>query len=187
MTHGLLAGREYGIGDRYSGIWGVYGSYDYLAPQVFRMASTGLSLGTTGQWWMLPHAAVRGTVLAGVGYAAVGTINDLANQRDNHYGVAPQAAVLLRVIMGESASLDLAGREYFVSRVSGGSRGGRDNIVDAQATLTWRVRGPHGIAIKYQLSRRDASFPDLGDRTQERGTVGIFYTLLGRDRFAPGE
>jgi hypothetical protein len=33
------------------------------------------------------------------------------------------------------------------------------------------------------LSRRDASYPELGDRTQTRGTIGIFYTLLGQDRF----
>lgn len=31
--------------------------------------------------------------------------------------------------------------------------------------------------------RRDASFPDLGTRTQSRGTISIFYTLLGPDGF----
>jgi len=41
--------------------------------------------------------------------------------------------------------------------------------------------------LKYQFSRRDSAFPTLGDRTQTRATVGIFYTLLGRDRFGTGD
>ena len=42
----------------------------------------------------------------------------------------------------------------------------------------------HAIAIKYLITRRDATTTTLGDQTQTRGTVGIFYTLLGQDRFA---
>ena len=29
----------------------------------------------------------------------------------------------------------------------------------------------------------DATFPDLGNASQTRGTIGIFYTYLGHDRF----
>ena len=32
-------------------------------------------------------------------------------------------------------------------------------------------------------NRRDAQYPVIGDRTQTRPTFGIFYTLLGHDRF----
>jgi len=49
------------------------------------------------------------------------------------------------------------------------------------------VRGQHAIAIKYLWSRRDAFYPDLGDRTQKRGTVGIFYTFIGHDGFGAVE
>ena len=57
-----------------------------------------------------------GTALAGAGYAAVGTTHSTADN-DYHYGVAPQALVGLRLIFGDRASLDLTGREYFVSKV----------------------------------------------------------------------
>ena len=60
-------------------------------------------------------------------------------------------------------------------------------VTALNASLTWRVHKQHAIAVKYQFSRRDANFPDLGDRTQSRGTIGIFYTLLGRDRFGTSD
>lgn len=162
-------------------MWGLYGSYDYIAPQVFRVASTALSLGTTAQWGLSDSIALQGTGLFGAGYAGVGTLRG-SRERDYHYGVAPQALLALRLIFGDRASLDVSGREYFVSNVAA-DRGGSDNIARADASFTVRVHRQHAIAVKYLWSRRDASYPDLGDRTQTRGTIGIFYTLLGHDRF----
>jgi hypothetical protein len=182
LTRGLLYGKDYALGNDYRGILGVYGSYDYIAPQVFRVSSTALSLGTTGQWWASDAIAIQGTGLLGAGYAGVGTING-TNDQDYHYGVAPQALLGLRFIFGNQASLDVTGREYFVSRVAGAGTGGHDNIVRADTALTWRVSGPHAIALRYLWSRRDASHPGMGDSTQSRGTIGLFYTLLGHDRF----
>src|SRR5436305_1413940 len=129
---------------------------------------------------------MQGTGLLGAGYATVSTVNGVADEHSNHYGFAPNAALVLRAIFSERASLDLSGREYFVSNVSGSSRGGHDNVVRADATLTWRVTGRHAIAVKYQYSRRNVDFANV-DRSQERGTIGIFYTLLGRDRLAAAD
>ncbi|MGH8728845.1 MAG: DUF3943 domain-containing protein [Burkholderiales bacterium] len=180
MTRGLLFGRDYGAG-KYRGVWGLYGSYDYIAPQIFRVASTALSLGTTAQWGLSDSIALQGTGLLGAGYAAVGTLRG-SREEDYHYGIAPQALVALRLIFGDRAALDVTGREYFVSRIAA-DRAGHDNIARADASLTVRLHRQHAIAVKYLWSRRDASYPDLGDRTQTRGTIGIFYTLLGHDRF----
>ncbi len=182
MTRGLLVGTSYEAGRNYRGLWGLYGSYDYISPQTFRVSSTALSLGTTGQWRANDSVVVQGTVMGGAGYAAVGTINGNSD-RDYHYGMAPQALVALRVIFGDRSSLDVTGREYFVSGVANGGRGGHDNIVRLDVSYTWRIHKQHAITMKYLLNRRDARYPDLGDRTQSRGTVGIFYTLLGHDRF----
>jgi hypothetical protein len=182
MTRGLLLGRSYQEGPDYRGIWGLYGSYDYLAPQTFRVSSTALSLGTTGQW-RSKDVVVQGTAMAGVGYAAAGTVNSTAAgvDRDYHYGFAPQALLATRVIFRDRSSLDLTLREYFVSDIS--RRGGHDNIVRADIGYTWRIKDQHAISVKYLWNRRDAQYPDLGDRSQTRGTFGIFYTLLGHDRF----
>ena len=182
LTRGLLFGKDYEAGANYRGVWGLYGSYDYLAPQFFRMSSTAVSLGTTFQWSLPGTMEVQGTGLIGAGYAAVGSVNS-TNERDNHYGVAPQALLALRLIFGDRASLDLSAREYFVSDVGGAGRDGHDNIARFEASFTVRLHRQHGLAVKYLQSRRDATFAGLGDQLQRRGTVGVFYTLLGHDRF----
>ena len=185
-TYGLLLGKSYDLGKDYRGIWGLYGSYSYMAPQIFRLASTGLSLGTTAQWRVFDYLAVQGTGLLGIGYASVSDIAGISDERDNHYGVAPQALLSLRLILGERASIDLTAREFFVADVSGsGVR--HDNVVRTDASLTYRIYRQHAVSIRYQLSRRDFDLRDTGNRIQDRGTVGIFYTLLGRDRFGAGD
>ena len=182
MTRGLLFGTDYEVGKNYRGLWGLYGSYDYISPQTFRVSSTALSLGTTGQLWVSESVALQGTLLAGAGYAAVGTING-KNEHDYHYGVAPQGLFALRLIFGSRASLDFTGREYFVSDIDNANRGGHDNIIRSDVAFTYRVYGKHAISVKYLWNRRDATYPDLGDRTQTTGTLGIFYTFLGHDGF----
>ena len=182
MTRGLLVGTDYEAGKNYRGVWGLYGSYDYIEPQIFRVSSTALSLGTTAQWWLSRSIALQGSALAGAGYAAVGTVHGTADN-DYHFGVAPQALIALRLIFGDRTSLDTTTREYFVSRVGGVDRAGHDNIIRTDAALTVRVHRQHAVAIRYLLSRRDTFSPTLGDRSQGSGTVGLFYTYLGNDGF----
>lgn len=182
LTRGSLFARPYEIGPRYRGVLGLYGSYDYISPQTFRISTTALSLGTTGQWNASDTITMQGTALLGAGYAAVGTIRS-TDDRDYHYGVAPQGLLAFRMIYNNKISLDLTGREYFVSRVAAAKRGGHENVVRLDAALTMRITGPHAISIRYLGNRRDASYPDIGSRRQTRATIGIFYTLLGHDHF----
>jgi hypothetical protein len=182
LTRGMLTGRSYEAGKGYRGIFGLYGSYDYIAPQIFRISTTALSLGTTAQWWPAANVAVQGSVLGGAGYAAVGTVHG-AGERDYHYGIAPQALGAARIIFGDRASVDLTAREYFVSDVARGGSAGHDNIIRTESAFTVRLFRQNAIALRYLWSRRDAFYPDLGDRTQIRGTIGLLYTLLGHDRF----
>jgi hypothetical protein len=186
FTRGLLAGRGYD-GKAYRGVWGLYGNYDYIAPQTYRVSSTGLSLGTTAQWWINDRLALVGTTMLGVGYTAAGTTGAAgsANPSEDvnfHYGFAPQGLVALRLIHGENAALDLVGREYYVTRVGGPSRGGYDNIARLEATLSYVVKKHHAVSLRYLFNSRDASFPG-GNLSQHRGTVGLFYTWLGHDLF----
>jgi len=182
LTRGLLVGRDYEAGPHYRGVWGLYGIYDYIAPQTFRVSSTAAALGTTAQWRLSDTMALQGTALAGAGYTAVGTTHSTADN-DYHYGVSPQGLLALRLIFGERAAVDLTAREYFVSRVGAAARGGHDNIVRLDASFTVRVYKRHGISLRYLLNRRDAFYPDVGDSSQTRGTIGLFYTYLGHDRF----
>lgn len=180
MTRGLLVGRDYDAGPDYRGVFGLYGSFDYFAPQTYRVSSTGLSLGTTGQWWVSESIALQGSALLGMGYAAVGATRS-TSEIDYTYGLAPQALVSLRLIYGDRLSFDMTGREYFVSGVAAAARGGHDNIVRVDAGVTYRVYKRHGISLKYLGNRRDSSYPGIGDATQARGTIGLFYTYLGQD------
>src|SRR6266581_839395 len=160
MTRGSLLAKDYEVGPNYRGIWGLYGSYDSIA--------------------------LQGTGMFGAGYAGVGTLHG-ASDTDYHYGVAPQALLSLRLIFDGKVSLDAVGREYFVSRIASASTGGHDNILRADTALTFRIHRQHAVALRYVWSRRNASFSDLGDITQTRGTIGIFYTYLGHDTFGAVE
>jgi uncharacterized protein DUF3943 len=183
LTRGLLVGKAYEAGPSYRGVWGIYGSYDYIAPQTFRVSTTALSLGTTGHWWLARDWSLEGSGLAGVGYTAVGSAHGSTSDRDYNYGVTPQALLALRLTHGDRFALDVTGREYFVSKVASGTSGGHDNIARLDAALTWRLHRQHAVSVRYVGNRRDASFPGGPDLKQVRNTVAIFYTLLGQDRF----
>ena len=182
LTRGLLKGKAYAEGDHLRGVFGLYGSYDYIFPQTFRVSSTAASLGTTLQWEASKNYTVLASALGGLGYTAVGTAFSTVDG-DYHYGLAPQGLVAARLVYRDRAAIDVTAREYFVTRVGAASRGGHENIARVDAAFTWRVHGPHGVSIKYLGNFRDATYPGAGDVSQHRGTVGIFYTLLGSERF----
>jgi len=137
-------------------------------------------VGTTGQWWASESVALQGSAILGMGYAAVGATRS-TSEIDYSYGLAPQSLLALRVIYGNRVSLDVTGREYFVSKVAAGARGGHDNIVRVDAGITYRIYKRHGITVKYLGNRRDSNYPAIGEAVQSRSTVGLFYTFLGHD------
>ena len=47
----------------FRGVWGVFGNFEYFSPQVFRVSSTAVSMGTVFQWWLARHVALQGTAL----------------------------------------------------------------------------------------------------------------------------
>lgn len=193
---GLLAGATYEWGDAYRGVWGLFGGYDYLSPQIFRVSSTAVTLGTTAQWWLARAVALQGTALAGPGLGAAGTVADRA-ERDYHYGLIPQALLELRLILGDRAMLEAAGRQYYVVGTGAGADGsterfGGETIARGNVGFTVRVYGPHAIGLRYTASSRDARFPDRPDRHQSVETISLSYNFLGHTRFGavewrPGE
>jgi hypothetical protein len=188
---GLLAGRTYAVGDDYRGIWGVFGGYEYISPQVFSLASTNVSLGTVAQWWLAPKVALQGTALGGIGFGAAGTVGDRA-ERDYHYGAIPEVLLNLRLIFGERAMLEASGRQYHVLGTgSGGGTGanslGREMINRGTVGATVRVYGPHALSFHYTVSTRDTDAPNRNERYQSVQTFTLAYNFLGHTRFGATE
>ena len=185
-TRGLLVGTSYASGDSTRGIWGLYGSYDYIAPQIFRVSTTALSLGTTWQTWLSQDVALQGTALAGTGYGAAGSIKR-TGERDYHYGATPQALLSLRLILGDRAMLDVTGREYYVTGLLSAEPQGRENIIRADGSFSLRIFDRHGIAIRYVVSHREASYPQIDYRDQTVSSISLMYVLLGESGFGAVE
>lgn len=181
-SRGLLVGAPYGTGESYRGIWGLYANYDYVAPYIFHVSTTALSIGSTGQWFATPNLVVQGTAMAGVGYSAASTRNAVssADDRNYHYGMAPRLGLSMRLIGGTRASLDIDAQQYYLGRIANRTAG-HDDISRVDTSFTWRITGRHAIGVKYAWSHRAASFPVTGDRPQTLAAVGIYYTLLGLD------
>ena len=193
---GLLIGDRYELGDDYRGLWGLFGGYEYLSPQIFRVATTNFALGTVAQWWLTRTLALQGTALVGLGFGAAGTVGDRA-ERDYRYGVIPEPLLGLRLIISDLAMLEAQGRQYWVVGVGNGAsrdaeKFGHEMINRGNVGLTVRVYGPHALSLNYVVSNRDARIAGVGDRHQSVETVTLSYNFLGHTRFGvtewrPGE
>ena len=191
FSRGLLFGTDYEIGPRYRGVWGVYGLYDYAAPTTFRVSSTGGAIGTTAQSILSHSLVLQGTALAGAGYAAGGVIHGSGvttpgpmgeGQRNYHYGVAPEAMLATRLILGDRAALDATARVYYISRFAATESRGSETINRVDLALTVRVHNLHAITIRYAESSRDGRYAQRPDSHQRVATFSIGYTLLGDTR-----
>ncbi|MDF1556350.1 MAG: hypothetical protein P1P84_25005, partial [Deferrisomatales bacterium] len=182
MSRGLLLGTDYSLGDNYRGVYGLYGTYDYIAPQIFRVSTSGLGFGTTAQWWLSRRVALQGTALAGVGYGSAGTIHG-DGERDYHNGLSPQGLLATRFIFADRASLDFELRDFYISGLASKESDGSENIIRGVATLTVRAYNLHGITFRYTISQRDAQYSDLADTRQTVSAVSLGYTYLGQTRF----
>ncbi len=180
MIRGMLFGYPYEIGNHYRGIWGLYGSYDYLSPQVYRVSTTAASLGTTAQWSFARHLTLQGTASAGLGFGSAGTILPDANESDYHYGATPLQLLNLRLLLGKRAMLNVTGRNYWISELGSKRAPGTESIQQVDSYLTVRLYGRHGISIGHSLAHRNATYSgNLTDRRQRIDTFMLMYTLLG--------
>lgn len=182
IVRGLLFGAPYAAGESYRGIWGLYGTYDYVAPQIFRVSNTGVALGTTGQWWVSPKVALQIEALAGGGYGSAGVI-DGRGERDYHAGVTPQGMLSLRALFGDRALLELTARDYYVTGIASEEKDGSENIARGDVALSLRVYGLHGITLRYTTTHRDARYVQLDDTSQTVGVMSLGYTYLGHKWF----
>lgn len=189
MIRGLLKGGTTTPTASSRGIWGLYGSYDYISPYLFRVSSTAVSLGTTRQYWLTPSLALQGSTLGGVGYGAAGSTTVIASTptnaaiRDYHIGVTPQALLTLRLIAGDRAMIDLAGREYYVTGLGSDDTHGSETIFRGNLGINVRLVGSHALGVRFVSSTRHAQYGNLPGKKLSEGTVTLAYSFLGPNRF----
>ncbi len=184
MSRGLLLGTAYGNGGgTYHGVWGLYGSFDYISPQIFRVSSTALSIGTTSQWQPFAAVTLQGSLLGGVGWGAAGTTRSSSAERDYHYGLTPSGLLSVRMLFGSVVNLDMTLRGFRVTGIASTERHGSEQILRGDAALTLRVFGGNTITLKYVASRRDAYYPNNADRHQTMGTYSILFGLISDRSF----
>jgi hypothetical protein len=189
MLRGLLAGQKTNDSEHAHGIWGLYGSYDYIAPYLFRVSSTALSLGTTREFNFAPKVALQGSFLGGAGWGAAGSTTIIPSTptnaaiRDYHFGVTPQAMLQLRLILGERAMLDGTARYYYVSGVGSDDSRGIERIFRGNVGATVRIKGGNALGVQYVLSTRSATYGTLPSKDQQEGTVKLVYTIMGNRHF----
>ena len=148
----------------------------------FVYPAPALSLGTTWQTWLSQDVALQGAALGGPAMGQPAAFKRTGD-RDYHYGANPQALLALWLILGDRAMFDVTGREYYVTGILSPEPQGSENIVRADTSFTVRLFDRHGLAIRYAMSHRDASYPNVEYRNQTVGTASLMYVLLGKSGF----
>jgi hypothetical protein len=189
MLRGLLIGKRSSGGTAPRGIWGLYGSYDYISPYLFRVSSTAVSLGQTRQDWIAGSLAVQTSFLGGLGWGAAGTTAGIPTRsrdetvRDYHYGVTPQGLASIRFIAGDRVMVEGTAREYYVSGMGSDNERGSETIFRGNAGVTVRMIGGHALGARIVASTRKAEYETIPDRRLSDRTVTVTYSYLGRNRF----
>lgn len=188
IVNGLIYGEPYRADRDFRGIYGIYGSYNYVAPEIFRVASTAVSLGTTTRWKLAENVTLQNELLVGVGFGAGGSIHETQEGRSYHYGAVPQELGVAKLIFGRDVVVDLSAQHFLVTGSSSDENGsGAENVFRVTAATTVRVSGPHAVGIEFDEAHRVAPFSRTADENQRVDTVRLLYTYLFDDRLGGAE
>jgi hypothetical protein len=175
QVRGLLLGEPVVFGDKPDGLWGLFVSYDFIAPAVFRVAGFGLgpgmSLRKRWDWFDL-----YGTLVAeALPWAGGGSTVPLG-VRDYHYGPGGSLSLELRGHFLDRVVARLSGREYWLS--GSYAQGESEDISYAQAEITVRIYGMHGVSGALDWAARRARRAMQSDVLQHGSNFTLYYTIL---------
>lgn len=177
----LLLGTDYGKGAS-RGLWGLFGQYDYLVPaDVFRISSSSLGLGTTGQFGLGGGWAMQGTAILSLGYGAAGQYAspDAAEGfRDYHFGVQGTLLVQGFAHWRDRLRLGLTGRQYFISGKVTPDEGSWEYVSYGTLSATWRVAGRHAVSAELVGVRRRALYVGYPEINQQGGQLFVSYAFV---------
>ncbi len=190
LLRGLVLGTSYGAGTS-RGLWGLFAHYDYMSPEIFRVSSSGVGLGTTAQHAWPAGIAVGGTAVLSAGFGAGGAAVEPVGGRDYHFGSTLSALAEAQVHAGGRASLRLVYRHYLISGRASPDVKTFERLDYGTAGLVVRVGGPHAVGVDLSVARRRAVYRDASSIFSRANAVHLFYLLttdagLGLARAAAG-
>ncbi|HYV67239.1 MAG TPA: DUF3943 domain-containing protein [Myxococcales bacterium] len=172
---GTVVADTLSLGDEPGGLWGLFTSYDFIAPQVFRVQGFGLGPGVAlaKRWdWFEQHLTLVGEFLP---WAGGGTTQALG-VRDYHYGPGVTGAIESRSHITNHWTVRLEAREYWISGWY--SSGQSEDISYLRASTTVRIYGIHGASAVFDWLYRKARYPFQADITNRASLFTVYYTIL---------
>jgi len=175
QIRGLLLGEPVAFGQEVTGLWGLFTSYDFIAPVVFRVAGFGLGPGMSlkRRWGFFD---LYGTLVAEALPWAAGGSTVPFGVRDYHYGPGGSLALEFRGHFWDRVVARLSGREYWLS--GSYAQGESEDISYAQAQITVRVHGMHAVSGAFDWAARRARRPMRADVVQHGQHFTLYYTIV---------
>lgn len=184
QVRGLLNGGSYG-GGASRGLWGLWGLYDMTTLQPFRVSTSALGVGTTGQWAAWNGVVLQGTALAALGFGAGGSRAASADTPDYHYGLGGLSLLEAKLIAADRGVVRVATRQYHVGGLVS-PEAGSETIAYQTFGATLRVIGRHAIGLEVTRARRWASFPDRSDSYNSFAQAIAYYAIVSDETMGSG-
>jgi hypothetical protein len=176
-VRGLLLGQRLAW-ERVSGLWGLYGSYDFLNPDRTRVSAIGIGPGIATELALTPDTYARATgVLSLIPWgAAGGSTEGEKAERDYHRG--PGAGQLVELELGwrRRGNLRLSSRAWEIDGTLIGD--GRELVTTHTLAARASLSASHAVGVEGTYALRGVKFTSdvmsLLDRSAE---VRVFYAL----------
>jgi hypothetical protein len=153
---GLVAGSHAGIGDASRMLYGLFGTYDYGGPVVFRLSETGLGPGVVLALHPSEHATIEATFLASAAFGSAGGKAPLVGDRDYRFAFGPFLVGDVRLLLGDRVELRARGRAFLVPAAI---EGGSESLAIGSGSVLVRLAGPHAIVLDLSGSAREVHYP----------------------------
>ncbi|HET9555393.1 MAG TPA: DUF3943 domain-containing protein, partial [Anaeromyxobacteraceae bacterium] len=179
-ARGLLAGTDFGAGERGGGLFGLWLGFDLESPGARRISTSALGVGATGRWALRPEVTLEGTAIgSAVLMGAAGLVDaPPGSHRDYRFGPGQQALVDLRVALGDRVAAGVTLRQYLIFGAADES--GHDVLLDGALSARLRIVGHHGLAASASRFLRLAREGD-GSSTSQEGSMLILSWIYAVD------
>ncbi len=184
QVNGLLAGADFG-GDIIRGVGGLYGFYEFYNPTPFRSSVSAigpaatLAFGETTPWFLTIANAF-------VPLGAAGQSAPVAEgvPRDYHFGQGTLSQVSVTAVLPWNTIAAASARHIYLGSAR---EPGWENLLFGDARLEKLLYRCHGIGVRWQGARREASFENgpAPEVRQRKDQIRVYWTrLLGRPSLA---